>query len=100
MAIVFSIMNIAGSIGSALFPSSSAGWETTHNWNHVMLAIAMIYLAAAVCWLLLNPTARSSTGRPAESRAGSLYCGSGVAEAGRDCASPRAGLITAPALAY
>lgn len=56
VAIVFSIMNMAGSIGSALFPKF-VGWllETTHNWNHVMLAIALIYLAAAVCWLLLNP---------------------------------------------
>jgi MFS transporter, ACS family, D-galactonate transporter len=56
VATVFSIMNMSGSIGAAAFPKY-VGWllETTHNWDHVLLSIAVIYLAAAFCWLLLNP---------------------------------------------
>ena len=56
VAIVFSIMNMAGSIGGAVFPKY-VGWllETTHDWKYVLLSIAFIYYAAAICWLLLNP---------------------------------------------
>ncbi len=56
VAIVFSIMNMAGSFGSAVFPKY-VGWllEKTHDWSHVLLSIALIYLASAICWLLLNP---------------------------------------------
>jgi nitrate/nitrite transporter NarK len=56
VAAVFSTMNMCGSIGAATFPQY-AGWlvETTGNWNYVLLSIAGIYVAAAVCWSLLNP---------------------------------------------
>ncbi len=56
VAIVFSIMNMAGSVGSAVFPKY-VGWllEKTHDWSHVLISIALIYLAAAICWSLLNP---------------------------------------------
>jgi len=56
VATVFSAMNMCGSFGAAAFPLY-AGWlvETTHRWNHVLLSIALIYLAAAACWMCLNP---------------------------------------------
>ena len=56
VAAVFSTMNMCGSIGAATFPKY-AGWlvERTGDWNHVLLSIAAIYVAAAVCWALLNP---------------------------------------------
>ena len=56
VAAVFSTMNMCGSIGAAAFPKY-AGWlvERTGDWNHVLLSIAAIYVAAAVCWALLNP---------------------------------------------
>jgi MFS transporter, ACS family, D-galactonate transporter len=56
VAAVFSTMNMCGSIGAAAFPKY-AGWlvERTGDWNDVLLSIALIYVAAAVCWALLNP---------------------------------------------
>jgi sugar phosphate permease len=56
VAAVFSTMNMCGSIGAAAFPKY-AGWlvERTGDWNDVLLSIAVIYVAAAVCWALLNP---------------------------------------------
>jgi sugar phosphate permease len=53
---VFSTMNMSGSIGAAVFPFY-AGWlvETTKTWDSVLFSMAAIYVAAAVCWALLNP---------------------------------------------
>jgi MFS family permease len=72
VATVFSMMNMCGSIGAAAFPAY-AGWlvAVTDNWNYVLLSIAAIYVAAAICWLLLDPngtlfddTANSPAGQP------------------------------------
>jgi len=54
---VFSIMNMCGSFGAACFPRY-AGWlvYTTGNWSYVLLSMSGIYVAAAICWALLNPT--------------------------------------------
>jgi nitrate/nitrite transporter NarK len=54
---VFSIMNMFGSFGAACFPKY-AGWLVTRtgDWNDVLISIAVIYVGAAVCWALLNPT--------------------------------------------
>jgi nitrate/nitrite transporter NarK len=56
VAVVFSTMNMCGSVGAAAFPKF-AGWlvEVTGNWNYVLFAIAAIYVAAAVCWAFLDP---------------------------------------------
>lgn len=56
VATVFSTMNMCGSLGAAAFPLY-AGWlvDRTKNWDYVLLSITGIYLAAAVCWSLLNP---------------------------------------------
>jgi sugar phosphate permease len=56
VATVFSAMNMFGSLGSAAFPQY-VGWlvKRTGNWDHVLYSIAAIYVAAAVCWALINP---------------------------------------------
>ncbi len=56
VATVFSVMNMCGNIGAALFPPA-IGWfvDKTGRWEEVLLVFAAIYIAAAVCWLLLNP---------------------------------------------
>jgi sugar phosphate permease len=66
---VFSIMNMAGSLGAAAFPKY-AGWlvSRTHDWNHVLLSMAVIYVAAAACWSLLDPTGTLMTNSAAQPR--------------------------------
>ena len=52
---VFATMNMAGNIGAAVFPllvpPLVAG---TGSWNAVLLLVAGIYLASAVCWMLFD----------------------------------------------
>jgi cyanate permease len=56
VATVFSTMNMCGSIGAALFPYYAGKLvDATGDWNHVLLSMAAIYVAAATCWALLNP---------------------------------------------
>jgi sugar phosphate permease len=55
--IVFSTMNMAGNIGAALCPLLVVWFvKATGQWDLVLFFFAGIYLAAAVCWGLLNPT--------------------------------------------
>jgi sugar phosphate permease len=53
---VFSVMNMCGNVGAALFPSF-VGWlvSETGRWNEILLLFAAIYVAAAVCWMLVDP---------------------------------------------
>ncbi|MCH8922767.1 MAG: MFS transporter [Planctomycetes bacterium] len=60
-AMVFSVMNMAGNVGAVLFPLAvpqllKLGGE--ENWDLVLFTFAAIYVAAAVCWLLVDPTRR------------------------------------------
>jgi MFS family permease len=54
---VFSTMNMAGNIGGTLSPFvvSALVVATGENWDLVLLFFVAIYLAAAVCWVLLDP---------------------------------------------
>jgi MFS family permease len=56
VATVFSVMNMCGNFGAALFPVT-AGWlvATTGNWNLILFLFAGIMAVDAVCWALLNP---------------------------------------------
>jgi ACS family glucarate transporter-like MFS transporter/ACS family D-galactonate transporter-like MFS transporter len=53
---VFSLMNMSGNIGAALSPKL-VNWlvdASGKNWNSVLLLFAAIYLAATVCWSLID----------------------------------------------
>jgi MFS family permease len=54
---VFSTMNMSGNIGGALSPLavSAVVVATGQNWDVVLLLFVAIYLAAAVCWVFLDP---------------------------------------------
>jgi MFS family permease len=56
VAPVFSTMNMSGNLGAAVFPVV-VGWLVgrTGNWDLVLFLFAGIYVAAAVCWVPLNP---------------------------------------------
>jgi sugar phosphate permease len=56
VATVFSVMNMCGNIGAALFPPA-VGWfvQQTGGWNLVLFLFAGIFVLDAVCWALLNP---------------------------------------------
>jgi MFS transporter, ACS family, D-galactonate transporter len=56
VATVFSVMNMAGNIGAAMFPIG-VGYlvNLTGQWEHVLPVVVAIYVAGGVCWLLLNP---------------------------------------------
>jgi MFS family permease len=53
---VFSVMNMSGNIGAALFPPV-VGWlvSSTGQWDMVLFLFAGIFIADAVCWAFLNP---------------------------------------------
>jgi ACS family glucarate transporter-like MFS transporter/ACS family D-galactonate transporter-like MFS transporter len=53
---VFSIMNTAGNIGASISPIVVAQFvAASGSWQYVPTLLGGVYLAAAVCWLLLNP---------------------------------------------
>jgi MFS family permease len=56
VATVFSLMNMCGNIGAALFPLLVAQLvEHTGNWDLALFLFAGCFAAAGVCWALLNP---------------------------------------------
>jgi MFS family permease len=56
VATVFSVMNMCGNFGAALFPVV-VGWlvHRTGNWDLVLFIFAGIFAVDAICWSLLNP---------------------------------------------
>lgn len=56
VALVFSIMNMSGNLGAALFPITAGRLvDWTGNWNLILFLFASIMAIDAVCWILLNP---------------------------------------------
>jgi nitrate/nitrite transporter NarK len=55
VATVFSMMNMAGNLGAMVFPLVIPPLVRLSGWNSVLLVFIGIYLAAALCWMLLNP---------------------------------------------
>jgi MFS family permease len=56
VATVFSIMNMAGNLGGALFNFvAGALHERTGSWDTALFVFAGIFAIDAVCWALLNP---------------------------------------------
>jgi len=56
VATVFSVINMSGNLGAALFPLA-VGWfvKTTGQWEPVLFLFAGIYAAAAACWIAIAP---------------------------------------------
>lgn len=56
VAPIFGAMNMFGNLGAAICPVVVA-WiaQTTGDWNVVLIFFALIYVGAAVFWMLLNP---------------------------------------------
>jgi MFS family permease len=55
VATVFSMMNMAGNIGAMLFPLAVPILVRWMSWSDVLFVFAGIYLAAALCWLAIDP---------------------------------------------
>jgi nitrate/nitrite transporter NarK len=56
VATVFSTMNMSGNIGGMIFPYVVPWFrEATGSWESVLLLFGGMFVAAAVCWLFLNP---------------------------------------------
>lgn len=57
LSTVFSTMNMVGNFGGALCPLAVTAVvnATNQNWAIVLLMFVAIYLAAAVCWICLDP---------------------------------------------
>ncbi|WP_164101049.1 MFS transporter [Candidatus Laterigemmans baculatus] len=58
---VFGLMNMCGNFAAAACPVLVGFlFQWTANWNLVLLLFAGVYIAGAVCWLLVNPTRRGT----------------------------------------
>lgn len=55
VSVVFSIMNMAGNLGAAVFPLVVPWLVKLAGWNSVLLLVGGIYLGAALCWMALRP---------------------------------------------
>ena len=67
---VFSLMNMWGNIGAFAFPlivPQLAGKGAETNWDAVMVLFGVIHVAAAICWLGLNPERPILSERPTSS---------------------------------
>lgn len=65
VTMLFSLMNLSGNIGAFLFPimvpyllNEDPTSPGDGNWDLVLFVFAGMYLCAALCWLLADPTAR------------------------------------------
>jgi len=62
VATVFSVMNMAGNIGAAILPSVVVPIQEEYGWDSVLLLIAGLYAAAALCWILVRiPRGQTTT---------------------------------------
>jgi sugar phosphate permease len=58
VATIFSVMNMCGNIGAAVFPVVvGALVQRSGNWNLMLFVFAGIFAVDAICWALLNPKA-------------------------------------------
>ena len=52
----FAVMNMFGNLGAAVFPSVAAKLRTVSgSWDAVVFLFCGVYVAAAVCWLFIDP---------------------------------------------
>jgi MFS transporter, ACS family, D-galactonate transporter len=54
VAIVFAVMNMCGNIGAAICPTVVGHIADEYGWPPVLMFFSGIYIAAGICWTLLN----------------------------------------------
>jgi MFS transporter, ACS family, D-galactonate transporter len=60
VATVFGVMNMSGNFGAALFPLVAAQLRTANgDWTLVLALFAGVYVAAALCWMAIDPNRMS-----------------------------------------
>ncbi|MCA9225694.1 MAG: MFS transporter [Planctomycetales bacterium] len=78
VASLFAVMNMVGNLGASAFilltpkllaAADDYGLDTNSSWNAVLVAFSLLYVGAAICWLLLRPRGtvfqQALLGRPA-----------------------------------
>ena len=60
IAIVFSLMNMAGNLGAYAFTSFLPGLAQSRGWDAAMVVFVAMHLVAAVCWMGLDPNVELS----------------------------------------
>jgi MFS transporter, ACS family, D-galactonate transporter len=60
---VAGMMNMSGNLAAAACPILVARlFQLSENWNLILLLFAGVFLAGAICWLLVNPQQRVRAG--------------------------------------
>jgi ACS family glucarate transporter-like MFS transporter len=65
VATVFSLMNMAGNLGAMVFPVAVSWLVDAGGWDPMLFVFAGIYVAAALCWLGVDPRGTVFDRRPA-----------------------------------
>ncbi len=55
LGVVFGTMNMVGNLGAFAFVWAAGYMAETRGWNSVLILFAAAHVAAALCWLLINP---------------------------------------------
>jgi MFS family permease len=68
VATVFSVMNMSGNIGAAIFPLAVVPIRDEFGWDSTLILSGALYLAAGLCWMWMRmpgacPTPVGSSGR-------------------------------------
>ena len=61
LAIVFSLMNMAGNLGAWAFVSFLPSLAQSHGWEAALMVFVAMHLVAAACWMGLDPNAELTT---------------------------------------
>jgi ACS family glucarate transporter-like MFS transporter len=65
LAVIFSLMNMAGNLGAFAFVSFLPNLVDWGGWNMALGVFVLMHLAAAACWLVLDPEASIDNALPA-----------------------------------
>lgn len=67
VATVFSVMNMSGNIGAAILPSVVVPIKDEYGWDSALLLLAGLYVAAALCWLVMRLPGKPGATEPIKS---------------------------------
>lgn len=60
-ATVFGVVNTVGNVGAFVAGPVMGYWKQYHGWEGLFLGVALVYLAAAFCWLFIDCTRKLVT---------------------------------------